>query len=40
VFLPKLVELRKLDEFAEEMAVFLMDNCSNHITNDLIALLT
>jgi hypothetical protein len=27
-----------LDEFAEEMAVFVMDNCSSHIRNDVIYL--
>jgi hypothetical protein len=32
VFLPNLAELRRLDEFAEEMAVLLMDNCRSHIT--------
>jgi hypothetical protein len=25
-------ELRRLDEFAEEIAVLLMDNCPSHIT--------
>jgi hypothetical protein len=32
VFLPNLAELWRLDEFAEEIAVFLMDRCSSHIT--------
>jgi hypothetical protein len=40
VFLPNLADLRRLDEFAEEMAVFLMDHCPSHITSDVIALLT
>jgi hypothetical protein len=40
VFLSNLAELRRLDEFAEEMAVFLMDNCPNQITSNVIALLT
>jgi hypothetical protein len=35
-----LAELRRLDEFAEELALFLMDNCPIHITNDIMALLT
>jgi hypothetical protein len=32
VLIPKLGELRRLVEFAEEMPVLLMDNCSSHIT--------
>jgi hypothetical protein len=40
VFLPNLVELCVLDEFAEEMAVLLMDNLSSHITSGMIGLLT
>jgi phosphoglycerol transferase MdoB-like AlkP superfamily enzyme len=32
VFLPNLAELRRLDEFAEEMAVLLLDNCPSHVT--------
>jgi hypothetical protein len=32
VFLSNLAELRRLDEFAEEMAVLLMDNCPSHIS--------
>jgi hypothetical protein len=40
VFLPNLAELPPLDEFAEEMAVLLMDNCPSHMTSDWIALLT
>jgi hypothetical protein len=31
VFLPNLAELRRLDEFAEETAVLLMDNPSSHV---------
>jgi phosphopantothenoylcysteine synthetase/decarboxylase len=40
VFFPNLIELRTLDEFAEEFAVLLMDNCSSHVTGYAIALLT
>jgi hypothetical protein len=40
VFLPTLTELRTLNEFAEEFAVLLMDNCSSHVTPDVIGLLT
>jgi hypothetical protein len=40
VFLPILAELRRLDEFAKEITVLLMDNCPSHIANDVIALLT
>jgi hypothetical protein len=40
VFLPHLAELRRLYEFAEEMAVLLMDNCPSDITSDVIAFLT
>jgi hypothetical protein len=40
VFLPNLAELRTLDQFADEPAVLLMDNCSSHITNDVLDLLT
>jgi hypothetical protein len=32
VFLPNLAELRRLDEFAGEMAVLLMDNWPSQIT--------
>jgi hypothetical protein len=32
VFLLHLAEPRKLDEFAEGMAVLLMDSCPSHIT--------
>jgi hypothetical protein len=32
VFLSNLAELQRLDEFAEEMTVLLMDNCASHIT--------
>jgi hypothetical protein len=32
VFRPNLAELRRLDEFAEEMPVFLTDYCPSHIT--------
>jgi hypothetical protein len=39
VFLPNLAQLRRLDEFAEAMAVLLTDNCLSHITSDMIALL-
>jgi hypothetical protein len=40
VFLPNLAELRTLDQFADEPAVLLMDNCSSHIINDVLDLLT
>jgi hypothetical protein len=40
MFLPNLIELRTLDDFAEEFTLLLMDNCSNHITADVIVLLT
>jgi hypothetical protein len=33
-------ELRRLDKFTEEMPVSLMENCSSHITSDVIVLLT
>jgi uncharacterized protein (DUF1800 family) len=39
VFLPNFVELQRLDEFTEEMAVFLMENCRSHINSDVITLL-
>jgi hypothetical protein len=39
VFLPNLAKVRALDEFAEEMAVLLMDHWSSHITGDMVALL-
>jgi hypothetical protein len=32
VFLPNLAELPRLDEFAEEMVMLLMDNCASYIT--------
>jgi hypothetical protein len=40
VFLPCLVRLRDLVEFAEEVAVLLMEKCSADITDDVILLLT
>jgi hypothetical protein len=40
VFLPNLAEPRALDEFTEEMAVFLIENLSSHITSDILGLLT
>jgi hypothetical protein len=40
VFLPDLAELRTLDEFAEGIGVSLMDNCANHVIDDVIHLLT
>jgi hypothetical protein len=40
VILSNLGELLALDEFAGEMAVLLMDNCSSHIDSDVIGLLT
>jgi hypothetical protein len=39
-FLLDLAELCRLDEFVEEMAVLLIDNCLSHITSDMIAHLT
>jgi hypothetical protein len=35
-FRPNLAELRRLDEFAEGMAVSLMDNCPGQITDDVM----
>jgi hypothetical protein len=40
VFLPNFPELCRLNEFAEEMVVLLMDNGSSHITSDMSGLLT
>jgi hypothetical protein len=40
VFLPYLVCVRGLGAFAAEEAVLLMDNCSAHLTDDVIHLLT
>jgi hypothetical protein len=40
VFLPNLAELRTLDGFAKETGVTYMDNCSIHVTDDVIGLLT
>jgi hypothetical protein len=40
VFLFGFVELHALDAFLQQIAVLLMDNCSNHIISDLIRLLT
>jgi hypothetical protein len=39
VFRPRLAELRRLDEFAEEMAVLLYDYCPSDITTDVMRLL-
>jgi hypothetical protein len=39
VFLHNLAEFHALDEFAEEMAMLLMNNCSTHVTSDMIGLL-
>jgi hypothetical protein len=39
VFLPNLNELRSLEQFADEDAVLLMDNCSSHIGKVILALL-
>jgi hypothetical protein len=36
VFLPYLVWPRVLAEFGEEAVVLLMDNCSAHVTDDVI----
>jgi hypothetical protein len=40
VFRPNLAEFRRLDEFADEMTVLLIDNYSSHITSDVTADLT
>jgi hypothetical protein len=40
VFLPSLAELAMLDVFAEKTGVFLMDNCPNRVTDDVISLLS
>jgi hypothetical protein len=40
VFLPSLAEFPMLDEFADEMTLLLMDNCSGHILSDVIRLAT
>jgi hypothetical protein len=40
VFLPNLAELRKVEAFAEEDAVLLMDNCPSHVTREVIGILT
>jgi hypothetical protein len=40
VFLPNLAELRHLEEFAEEDAVLLLDNCPSHVTRGVIGILT
>jgi hypothetical protein len=39
VFLPNLNELRSLDQFADEDAVLLMDNCPSHVKEDVLDLL-
>jgi hypothetical protein len=37
VFLPNLAELRRLDGFAEETGVLLMDNCPSHVMSLMIS---
>jgi hypothetical protein len=39
IFLPNLNELRTLEEFAEEDAVLLMDNCPSHVGEEILSLL-
>ena len=39
VFLPNLNELRSLEQFAEEDAVLLMDNCPSHVGEVILTLL-
>jgi hypothetical protein len=39
VFLPNPNELRTLEEFGEEDAVLLMDNCPSHVGEDILNLL-
>jgi hypothetical protein len=39
VFLPNLNELRSLEEFSDEDAVLLMDNCSSHVGEEALSLL-
>jgi hypothetical protein len=38
VFLPNLNELRSLDQFADEDAILLMDNCPSHVKDDVLNL--
>jgi hypothetical protein len=40
MFLPYIVTLRGLTEFAKEIALLFVDDCSVHITDDVIRLLT
>jgi hypothetical protein len=40
VFLLNLAELRRMDEFAEDMTVLLMDDCWSHGTSHVLGLLT
>jgi hypothetical protein len=39
VFLPNLNELRTLEEFADEDAVLLMDNCPSEVGEEILSLL-
>jgi hypothetical protein len=39
VFLPNFNELRSLEEFTDEDAVLLMDNCSSHVGEEVLSLL-
>jgi hypothetical protein len=40
VFIPHLTSLRQQQEFAQEEAALLMDNCPSHIKQEAIGLLT
>jgi hypothetical protein len=39
VFIPNLNELRNLEQFADEDAVLLMDNCPRHVGDVILNLL-
>jgi hypothetical protein len=39
VFLPNLNELRPLEEFVDEDAILLMDNCPSHVADEVLGLL-
>jgi hypothetical protein len=39
MFLPNLTELQALEDFTDEDAVLLMDNCPSHVTDEVLRLL-
>jgi hypothetical protein len=39
VFLPNIDELRTLDQFKEEEAILMMDNCPDHVGDVILTLL-